>query len=254
MHPTSHQIERLVSLAALVTAGLGLSLTIAVPFVWAFVALLLVTVCVGTDQVLGRSATGKAAVSSLALPTLIVLAGALFLRLPVFASGPAVALGLIGAGLSLFVALWAEYQTIDPTNPRYQQARRISSVIAYVITFALYSAIFAPKFRSLLSATAVLLVTALIGAVLLRGARRPETHTIWIGVVALILAQVTWALNYWVLGALAGGAVLFLVFYTATGLVRTHLNGRLALRLLAEQLAVAAVGFAAVVLGGQVFH
>lgn len=251
MHPTSHQIERLVSLAALVTAGLGLSLTIAVPFVWAFVALLLITVCVGTNQVIGRSSSGRAALSSLALPALIVLAGALFLRLPVFSSGPAVALGLVATGLGLYVALWAEYQTVDPINPRYQRARRISSVIAYVMTFALYSAIFAPKFRSLLSATAVLLVTALVGSVLLRGARRPETHPIWIGVVALILAQVTWALNYWVLGALAGGAVLFLVFYTITGLARTHLSGRLAPRLLAEQLAVAAIGFAAVVLGGQ---
>lgn len=254
MQPSSHQIERLVSLAALVTAGLGLALTIAVPFVWAFVALLLVTVCLGTDQVLGRGGNGRASLSSLALPALIVLAGALFLRLPVFSAGPAVAGGLIVAGVSLYVALWAEYQTMDPTNPRYQRARRISTNIAYVMTFALYSAIFAPKFRSVLSATAVLLVTVLIGAVLLRGARRPETHPIWIGVVAFILAQTTWALNYWVLGALAGGAILFLVFYTVTGLVRIHLNGRLVPRLLAEHLAVAAAGFAAVVMGGQWLH
>lgn len=251
MHPSPRQTERLVSLTALITAGLGLSLIIAAPLDWAFVALLLVTVGVGTDQVLGRGSRGRPTVSALALPSLVVLAGALFLRLPVFSTGVAVAIGLLASGAGLYIALWAENTTLDPTNPLYPRARQVSSVIAYAIAFALYSAIFAPKIRSIVSATAVLLVTALLCAALIRGARHPETHRIWIGVVAMILAQVTWGLNYWVLGALSGGAILFLVFYATTGIVQSHLNGRLARGVLTEQLAVAAVGFAAVVLGGQ---
>lgn len=244
--------ERLVSVTVLITAGLGVSLAIAPPYLWGLIALLIVTTAVGTDQVLrcSSSGTGRSFLPSLVLPLLIVLGASLFLHLPLFASGIASAGGLLATSLVLGVCLWAEYQTLDPTNPRYRQARLIRSTIAYAIAFALFSAIFAPKFRSILSATAVLAASGLICAQLLRGARQPERHRIWIGVVALVLGQVTWALNYWVLGALAGGAILFLVFYTATGLIRSHLEGRLAAPILGEHLLAAGLGLAIIIAGG----
>src|SRR5712692_10369745 len=77
--------ERIVTVTTLVTAGVGLSLVIQPPAVWLFVALLIVTVCIGTDQVLrshprlGRVEPGFAV---LVIPALITLGGALFLRLP----------------------------------------------------------------------------------------------------------------------------------------------------------------------------
>jgi hypothetical protein len=119
-----------------------------------------------------------------------------------------------------------------------------------LIAFALFSAIFAPKFRSILSATAVLVASGLISAELLRGAGRPASHPLWVAVIALVLGQATWALNYWVLGALAGGAILLLIFYTVTGIVRSHLNETLAPSVLTEHLAVAGIGLAAVFAGG----
>ena len=69
-------------------------------------------------------------------------------------------------------------------------------------------------------------------------------------VVALTLGQVTWALNYWVLGALTGGAILLIVFYTVTGVIRSYLDGTLAPSVLSEHLAVVGVGLVAVVAGG----
>lgn len=245
--------ERLVTVVVLVTAGLALSLAISPPFVWAFVAVLIVTVCVGTEQVLRHHPAAGSAERGIAvyvLPALIVLGGFLFLRLPAFSRGPATAIGLIASAVVMAIALSAEYQTLDRSGARYRQARLVLNLIAYVIAFALFSAIFAPKARSILSATAVLIASALISAELLRGAGHPSSHPLWIAIAGLILGQVTWALNYWVLGAFAGGAILLLVFYTLTGLVRSHLNGTLATSVLTEHLVVAGVGFAAVIAGG----
>jgi hypothetical protein len=245
--------ERLATVVTLVTAGVGLSLVMSPPLVWLFVALLIATTCIGTDQVLhGHPTAAPTGVvyAVFVLPALIVLGSFLFLRLPMFAHGLAVAIGLVVSGLVLATALFAEYQTLDPASTHYRQARLALNLIAYIIAFALFSAIFAPKFRSILSATAVLVTSALISTELFRGAGRSSRHALWIAVVALTLGQVTWALNYWVLGALAGGAILLLIFYTATGVIRSYLNGTLVPLVLTEHLVVAGVGLTAVVVGG----
>jgi Protein of unknown function (DUF5656) len=245
--------ERIVTVATLMVAGLGLSLLIQPPLVWLFVALLIATACVGTDQALRghpRANDALGGISVYVLPSLIILGGALFLRLPVFSRGVAEAVGLVAAGAILATALDAEYLTLDQSGRQYRRARIVLGLIAYVIAFVLYSAIFAPKFRSILSATAVLVASALIASELFRGAGKAAAQPLWIGIVALTLGEVTWALNYWVLGALAGGSILLVVFYTLTGLVRSHLNGTLAPRVLSEHLLVAVAGLAVVVAGG----
>jgi hypothetical protein len=245
--------ERVATVATLITAGLGLSLLIQPPLVWAFVLVLLITVCLGTDQVLRshpRLSTPEAGLTVLVIPTLLTLGAALFLRLPALSRGLPVAIALLFAGFILATALYAEYQTYDQSGRRYREARNVLNLIAYVIAFVLFSAIFAPKYRSILSATAVLVASALITAELFRGAGTSRSHSLWIAVVAFAMGQVTWALNYWVLGSLAGGAILLLVFYTLTGLIRSHLNGTLARRVLSEHLVVAGAGIAAVMAGG----
>lgn len=245
--------ERIATVVTLITAGVGLSLIMQPPIVWLFVVLLIVTVCVGTDQVLrGHPRMGKAqtGLAVLVIPALITLGGTLFLRLPALARGTTAAAGLIVFGVLLAAALYAEYQTYDQSGRRYREARLVLNLVAYVIAFVLFSAIFAPKFRSILSASAVLLTSALITAELFRGAGRPSSHPLWVLVVALSLGQVTWALNYWVLGAFAGGAILLLVFYTITGLVRSYLNSTLVPRVLSEHLIVAGAGLTAVIAGG----
>ncbi len=245
--------ERVVTVATLITAGIGLSLIIGSPLVWPYVGLLLVTVCVGTDQVLRghpRLSMAEAGVSVFVLPSLIVLGAVLFLRLPNIGHGLPLAAGLIVAGTLLATALYAEYLTYDQLGRRSRQARLALSLIAYVMSFVIFAAIFAPKFRSLLSATAIFVASALISAELFRGAGRADQHAMWVAVVAICMGQVTWALNYWVLGAFAGGAILLLIFYTLTGLIRSYLNGTLVPRVLSEHLVVAGAGLTAVVIGG----
>jgi hypothetical protein len=221
--------------------------------VWPFVGLLLVTVCIGTNQVLRghpRLSVADAGVAVYVLPSLIVLGAALFLRLPNVGRGLPLAVGLVASGSFFATALYAEYLTYDQSGRRSREARLVLSLIAYVMAFVLFAAIFAPKFRSILSATAILIVSALISAELFRGAGRVDQHAMWVAVVAVCLGQVTWALNYWVLGAFAGGAILLLVFYTLTGLIRSYLNGTLVPRVFSEHLVVAGAGLTAVIIGG----
>ena len=55
--------------------------------------------------------------------------------------------------------------------------------------------------------------------------------------------EVTWALNYWVVRELVGGAVLLLLFYVLAGLNEVILRGELTRRLLVEYVGVGVVGF-----------
>jgi hypothetical protein len=211
------------------------------------------TACVGTDQVLRshpRISMRDVGPAVFVLPSLTVLGAALFLRLPNLGRGLPLAAGLVASGSVLATALYAEYLTYDQSGRRYREARLLLSLIAYVMGFVLFAAIFAPKFRSILSATAILVTSALIAAELFRGSGRPDQHATWVAVVAICLGQVTWALNYWVLGAFAGGAILLLVFYTLTGLIRSYLNGSLVPRVFSEHLVVAGAGLTAVIVGG----
>jgi hypothetical protein len=191
-----------------------------------------------------------AGVAVYVLPSLIVVGAALFLRLPNIGRGLPLAAGLVVSGTLFATALYCEYLTYDQSGRRSREARLVLSLIAYVMGFVLFAAIFAPKFRSILSATAILIISALISAELFRGAGRVDQHAMWVTVVAVCLGEVTWALNYWVLGAFAGGAILLLVFYTLTGLIRSYLNGTLVPRVFSEHLIVAGAGLTAVVIGG----
>jgi hypothetical protein len=77
-----------------------------------------------------------------------------------------------------------------------------------------------------------------------RLARLGLLGTTWLlaAVVALVLGELTWALNALGLSALAGGSLLLLVFYTFTGVAQQALAGRLNRRIVLEFGAVAAAG------------
>ena len=60
------------------------------------------------------------------------------------------------------------------------------------------------------------------------------------------MGQITWALNYWTVSPVAGGAFLLLVFYFVTGVSREHLWGRLTRRTVFEYATVALAGVAVI--------
>ena len=54
------------------------------------------------------------------------------------------------------------------------------------------------------------------------------------GIIGLVLGQVTWALNYWVLPGLTGGLLLLLIFYLLVGIAQQGLQDRLTARVMWE--------------------
>lgn len=69
-------------------------------------------------------------------------------------------------------------------------------------------------------------------------------------VVALAAGEVTWALNYWPLNGLLGGAFLLSVFYFLVGIFSHHLQDRLTRRLLLEYGSVALAGIVVTAVAG----
>lgn len=243
--------DRLVLLAAVVAAGLGLSLITTPPLLWALAGVVIATACVGADQLIhahwrARRRRRRYDLLLWIFPALVVAGGFLVLRLPFFDSGLAVVAG-VGVATGLFVAVVVcQLHSLSNDDPHYRLARFVLSLLAYISAFGMYSAIYAPRLRSLYSATAVTIVTVLICLELFRGQMVDGRRAfLYAAVLGLAVGEVTWALNYWLIGPLAGGLLLLAVLYVGAGIVQSHLSGQLTRRTLVE---FAGVGGAAVAL------
>lgn len=234
-HPASaHPLyDRLLTVAALSTIGLILTLAIDPPASWVLLMLLLVTVVLGADYTLrigpdGKSQRGYDTTTLWILPGLLVLGAFLFLRLPVFASGPAIGAGIFVTGALLGGTLLAENYVIAPSDEVRRKARFWLNILSYLIAFALFTAIYAPKDSIPFSAVAVAVVTALVCLELYLGSRSARHRAIiYACLTGLGLGQITWALNYWNIDAITGGALLTIAFYLISSILRYDLSGRL---------------------------
>ncbi len=73
---------------------------------------------------------------------------------------------------------------------------------------------------------------------------------LYAAVVALAVGEITWALNYWPLNGLFGGAFLLSSFYFLIGILSHHLQERLSRRLMAEYGVVAIAGTLLIAIAG----
>jgi hypothetical protein len=168
-----------------------------------------------------------------ALPVALVVV-ALFL-LPVTPSQSYWLLGLILTAAALGLSMAGIYYTIDPFARGYRRARLGMNALTYAVALVLFLVVYRSRARSIVSATEVMLVSGLLALELLRGSGRPMLMiTLYAGITALVLGQVTWALNYWRLASLTGGLVLLVVFYDVVGLAQNALQGRIGRRVIIE--------------------
>lgn len=148
--------------------------------------------------------------------------------------------GLALLGISLGLAVAAEYVTVAPDAPDYPRARLALNVLAYLLAFIIFAVLYHSRSRSLVTATVALLVAALVALDLLSVAEASQGRTLlYAGLVGVIIGESTWALNYWQVSGWTGGLFLLLVFYVVTGLAHQHLLERLSGRVLAEFAVVA---------------
>jgi hypothetical protein len=234
-------------LATLSWVVLGSPLSVTLSGSSLMVGLLLAITCAGVEGVMRvhpniEAARARYTFTFWPLPTLATLAGATVLP-RLFPHRLLWLGGLAVMGLFLALVFVGEHLTLDLNDPRSRWARLGLNLMTYIAALALYAVIYAPRTRSLLSATAVLLASIPLALELLRGAVGQMGRTwLYALVVGLIMGEATWALNYWIMGALTGGALLLLTFYLATGLAQQHLLGRLTRRVLLEFALTALIG------------
>lgn len=141
--------------------------------------------------------------------------------------------------MSQYVA-WLSPQPRPPrTGPAYVAVR----VVVYVIVLAAMVLVYGTKQRGLIISPPVGVLGAagtwyLLGDTPLDGQRR----LINAGGVGLLLAELTWALGYWNVPALVGGAGLWLGFYVLSCVVEHGASLTLERRIAAEYALVALIG------------
>ncbi|MEO8082945.1 MAG: hypothetical protein ABI780_03925 [Ardenticatenales bacterium] len=238
---------------------LGSPLGIAIDGVWLIGALVVVMTAVGMDAIV-RMETGhehvdvRYAATFWILPCLVTLAAAVAIpRLHAQAGswiGQWVASVILLGGL-LTLVIVAERHTMRQDDVHYRSARLGLNFATYSAALALYAAIHFLHQRSLISVPTVMLVTFPLALELLRSSEEQLDNT-WFhaGLVAIVLGELTWAINLLGMSALRGGGVLLVAFYAFSGIAQQHLAGRLTPRVVIEYVSTAVVGLVLIGLSG----
>jgi hypothetical protein len=186
---------------------------------------------------------------------LTALGFVLFVQL--FESGAAQVGVLVLAAVTFGGIFWAEAHAQHTSDPYFGLAQTVLNVAAHVCAFLLFSTIYALKLRSLYSSSATGIVTfLLIFELLSRDAAwhyalkqpvqgRRSTIALLSLVAALLVGELTWALNYWAaLTTLVGGAFLLVTFYVIFGVLSHYVDRSLTRRMMLE---FGVVGAAAII-------
>lgn len=154
------------------------------------------------------------------------LSGRVLPELPVLLPAATLAIALTGTLLAWLTppgGLWSGQVLLG--------ARRLS---LYVAALALFGGIYGLRLRALMTGPAIGLLAFVLALLLMRsGAVGDEGEQLaWrfispaAFVAGLIVAQAAWALLFWPVNALVGGASLVMIFHVATGLLRLPVQGR----------------------------
>ncbi|MEX1021428.1 MAG: hypothetical protein WDZ49_17335 [Litorilinea sp.] len=200
----------------------------------------------------GRHQRGVRTWSFWALPMALALLAALLL--PSAPSALVQVLIIVVSGMLMALAFFALYATVERGRPGFRRSRLILDAMAYGSALLLFLFVYQARTRSLLSSSLIALTAMLLAIEILRTATpRSSTALIYGAIVGLIMGQVTWALNYWVLPGLTGSLMLLLVFYLLVGIAQQGLLERLTGRVLVEFVVFAAVALLLIALVGPGF-
>ena len=163
------------------------------------------------------------------LPAAIVVTATLLLSFADVRAYGVYALILVAlAGAFLVAAILGQYLTIDLDDSRYSTARLGVNLAVYLVALILFSTIYSLKVRSLFSAPAIGVAAGLLALELLRSSEADFGRTwLYASAIGITMAEIVWALNYWNLAGLIGGALLLIFFYAFTGLAQQYLWNRL---------------------------
>ncbi len=171
------------------------------------------------------------------------------------APSPAIqVIAILFSGMLVALAYAGLYATVERGQAGSRRARLLLDVLAYGSALLLFLFVYQTRTRSLVSGSLVAVTAMLLAMEILRTVTpRARTALTYGGIVGLVLGQVTWALNYWVLPGLTGGLLLLLIFYLMVGIAQQGLQGRLTRRVLIEFFVFMWVALALIALVGPGF-
>jgi hypothetical protein len=154
-----------------------------------------------------------------------------------------------GAALILSLVVSAQCASLEEGRPRFAWTRISLAAGAYLAALALYLILYGARFRSAISASGTLVLSAGLALELYRQTDA-RLGRVWLYALltGVTMGELTWALNYTRVNTRVGAAFLLLAFYCVTGLTRQHLWGRLTRRVLLEFGVAAVFGLAMLLL------
>jgi hypothetical protein len=180
------------------------------------------------------------------LPALAVLGAGLFIDHAIDSyarQGLAVA-----AGVTVGVAAYGEYQTVDPSSRAYGPFRVFMALATYLVAFAFFTVIYSRDFDVPFAGAFVAAVSWLLSMELLRESRIIGMGSLLVSVaIGLTVGEFRLVLYFYPLDGLLAGALLLIGFYLATGIVHHLLDRDLDVPTAAEYVVVCATAVAAVV-------
>lgn len=218
-------------------------------------ALLLGLSCAGTEAIMRSHPQVRRGIVQTTFPTWI-LPGLTTLALAQFLpQSPNLlywTIGLVAGGVALAWLILAYYRLVDLN---VEHSIRLTygglDIVAYVLALIFFTLIYRTKLRSLITATEITLVTsALTLSILQREKTSWKQVGLYAALIALLMGETVWALNYWQANALTVGVLMLLAFYVLVGLVQQHLRGTLGRRVILEFLGVIILGIGIVIILG----
>lgn len=151
--------------------------------------------------------------------------------------------GILLTGLLLWFTILAEYHSLAETDPGHRLSHIWLNLVSYSVALGFFLTIYQGRARSLISATAVFIVTGLLAISHLRWTSQGDSGSwLFVGTTAVVLAQSTWALNYWRIPPLTASLWLLLIYYLFTGIAQQQILGRLTRRAVVEYAGVTLLG------------
>lgn len=130
---------------------------------------------------------------------------------------------LVATGVMLITVLIAQHFLIAGAVSARKSSRGVLSFVAYSLAFAIFSAVTFNRYRTLYAIALIFPSTLLLTADLLRG----RIAALWTtaSIIALVMIEIYWALNYWAAPFWYNSVALLVVLYVLIGLAQAAYEG-----------------------------
>ncbi|MBX5490721.1 MAG: hypothetical protein IRZ14_06145 [Chloroflexi bacterium] len=151
----------------------------------------------------------------------------------------------VGGAAVLGILLIAQQRELSLPAGGHRAAEFVVNLGVFLSAFALFAAVREARLPGVEDALVAGLLATTLAMVPLRRALASLSRTCtYAALTGLIVGQMAWALAYWTLPTLLGGAVLLLLFYVLVGLSEAMLDRSFDRRILLEYGVVGACGLA----------